>query len=87
MRSLPLALALVALASGAAIAQGSRFVPRVPAFEPGMVSRLKAPPGFDGLERKSWFVRMPFAENAYERLVSPSGEDGTIAVEPEAQPA
>jgi hypothetical protein len=46
---------------------------------------LKAPPGFDGLERKSWFVRMPFAEDAYERLVSPSGDDDAIA--PEAQSA
>lgn len=32
---------------------------------------LKAPPGFDGLERKSWFVRTPFADDAYERLIAP----------------
>lgn len=31
---------------------------------------LKAPPGFDGVERKSWCVRAPFADDAYERLLS-----------------
>lgn len=46
MRSLPPALALVALASGAAIAQGASFVPRVADFRPDMAARLKAPAGF-----------------------------------------
>lgn len=31
---------------------------------------LKAPPGFDGLERKSWHVRSIFADDAYQRMLA-----------------
>lgn len=38
---------------------------------------LKVPPGFDGLERKSWLVHACFADEAYDRLVSstPDADD------------
>lgn len=49
---------------------------------------LKAPPGIDGLERKSWFVRVPFADDAYEALVGKvaAAQDG-VADNPAPQTA
>ena len=41
---------------------------------------LKVPPGLDGLERKSWFVRIVFTDAAYTQLLSSSGggDDGSV---------
>ena len=38
----------------------------------GFIGRrdLSPPPGIEGDQRPSWFVRQPFAANAYERLIS-----------------
>lgn len=42
---------------------------------------LRAPPGFDGLERKSWSVRAPFAEDAYDRLIAPTADGAPDLIE------
>lgn len=45
---------------------------------------LNAPPGFDGLERKSWFVLPTFAEDAYQRLLSSGlAENDDLALQSE----
>lgn len=43
--------------------------------------KLKVPPDFDGLERKTWFVRTVFAHNAYTELLSSYGSEDDHNIE------
>lgn len=40
--------------------------------------KLSPPPAFEGDDRESWFVREPFAANAYEQLIGGGSTDASI---------